>query len=113
VATVSVTTGSERLETLVEAIRAAGHDLTVAALHSTVATAGPLTDRRETVLRRALSAGYYETPREADLADLADELGVCEATVSETLRRAEGAVAEHLLADPLSVGGLAARPTKE
>jgi len=42
--------------------------------------------QRET-LDVALAAGYFEVPRRATLADLADELGISEQGVSERLRR--------------------------
>ncbi|ELY87657.1 bacterio-opsin activator HTH domain-containing protein [Natrialba hulunbeirensis JCM 10989] len=43
---------------------------------------------RETI-RRAVAGGYYAVPRTATLGDLATDLGVSDAAVSKTLRRAE------------------------
>lgn len=48
-----------------------------------------LTDKQRTVMETALGMGYYDTPREASLSDVADELGVAKSTCSETLHRAE------------------------
>jgi len=51
-----------------------------------------LTDRQRAVLREAIEAGYYRTPREATLGDVADRLGVANSTASDVLHRAEGHV---------------------
>ncbi|AGB14837.1 putative DNA binding protein [Halovivax ruber XH-70] len=48
-----------------------------------------LTDRQRAVLREAVEAGYYRTPREATLGDVADRLGVASSTASDVLHRAE------------------------
>lgn len=48
-----------------------------------------LTDRQREILALALDRGYYEVPRQITLEDLADELDVGLAAVSEGLRRAE------------------------
>ncbi|WP_247730181.1 helix-turn-helix domain-containing protein [Halovivax limisalsi] len=48
-----------------------------------------LTDRQRAVLREAIEAGYYRTPREATLGDVADRLGVANSTASDVLHRAE------------------------
>lgn len=44
--------------------------------------------QRETVLL-ALKMGYYSTPREATIGDIADRIGVSESAISQRLRRAE------------------------
>lgn len=48
-----------------------------------------LTRRQQEVLDVAVERGYYEDPREATHADLADHLDVSAATVGEHLRRIE------------------------
>lgn len=47
-----------------------------------------LTDEQYAALTTAYEAGYFDVPREADLMDLADELGVSHQSLSERLRRA-------------------------
>lgn len=106
VADLTVTASTERLDVLTKELDAAGHDYTVEAVHSSVATAGPLTDRQETVLATAVDAGYYERPRACSLADLAEELGVGKSAVSETLRRAEGRLARRYVEDGAGVDGV-------
>ncbi|MFC3476192.1 helix-turn-helix domain-containing protein [Halobacterium litoreum] len=56
---------------------------------------GPLTDAQREALEIALERGYFEVPRECSLAEVADEIGVSEQSVSERLRRA----ARHLVRD--------------
>lgn len=48
-----------------------------------------LTDRQYEIVRTAYEMGFYEIPREASTADIAAELGLDSATVSEHLQRAE------------------------
>lgn len=48
-----------------------------------------LTERQHEILDLALDRGYYEVPRQTTLEELADELDVGLAAVSEGLRRAE------------------------
>lgn len=59
--------------------------------------AGALTDRQREALSVALEAGYYDVPRGADLAAVADELDVAEGSASVLLRRAERTVISGLL----------------
>lgn len=49
--------------------------------------ASVLTAAQREALAAALEAGYFEVPREATMADLADRLGVSEQAVSARLRR--------------------------
>ncbi len=51
-----------------------------------------LTERQREVLNEAVDRGYYETPRECSITDLATELGVTKGTVSRVLHRAEGSI---------------------
>jgi predicted DNA binding protein len=51
-----------------------------------------LTDRQQEILATAIRAGYYEDPRRASQADVAEAIGVAPGTVSEHLRRIEATV---------------------
>lgn len=53
---------------------------------------GDLTRRQVEAVRAALDAGYYEVPRGATTADVADRLGCTASTAAEHLRRAEARV---------------------
>ncbi|WP_396613924.1 helix-turn-helix domain-containing protein (plasmid) [Haloferax sp. S1W] len=48
-----------------------------------------LSPRQEEALRTAIEQGYYKMPRDADAADIADELDVPRSTLNYRLRRAE------------------------
>ncbi|PSP78497.1 hypothetical protein BRC81_08120 [Halobacteriales archaeon QS_1_68_20] len=56
-----------------------------------------LTSRQSDIILHAYREGYYETPRETTLSELADDLGIDESTVAEHLQRAEKNVLEHAL----------------
>lgn len=51
-----------------------------------------LTVKQWETLVLAYEWGYYERPREADLADLAEEFGISKSAVSQRLRAAESTV---------------------
>jgi len=61
-----------------------------------------LTESQYRALVLAAEHGYYEVPRETELAELADELDISHQAVSERLRRATGSLVE----DTLLVGAL-------
>lgn len=48
-----------------------------------------LTDRQRAVLETAFERGYYNVPRQASVAAIADSFGLDDSTVAEHLRRAE------------------------
>jgi hypothetical protein len=48
-----------------------------------------LTDRQEEVLEVARERGYYETPRQASVRDVAEEVGCSKSTAANHLRKAE------------------------
>lgn len=49
-----------------------------------------LTARQQEVVELAVKHGYYESPRQCTLSDLADRLNVNKSVVSRILQRAEG-----------------------
>jgi predicted DNA binding protein len=53
-----------------------------------------MTDAQQEALVTAHEMGYFDTPRTATMADVADELGIAPASLSERLRRAQ----RHLVA---------------
>lgn len=54
-----------------------------------------LTETQQEVLDCALSNGYYDTPRDCSLTDLASELDIAKSTASEILHRAEERIVKH------------------
>ncbi|APW98675.1 bacterio-opsin activator [Halobiforma lacisalsi AJ5] len=56
-----------------------------------------LTEKQREAVVVAVESGYYETPRRADLADLADELGVSRSAVSQRLNAVESKLVNSLV----------------
>lgn len=65
---------------------------------------GILTDRQREALTTARAMGYYETPRDSTLTDVADALDSSKSNCSELLHRAEGHLVDWFLGE---AGGLA------
>jgi hypothetical protein len=51
-----------------------------------------LTGKQYSLVVTAVELGYYDTPRECSLTELAEAVGLAKSTVSETLHRAEGKI---------------------
>ena len=60
-----------------------------------------LSDVERETLETAASEGYFESPRDATLGELADEFGVSKPAVSKNLRRGQGKMVERVI-DALS-----------
>ncbi|AFZ74271.1 helix-turn-helix domain-containing protein [Natronobacterium gregoryi] len=58
-----------------------------------------LTEKQREAIVTAVESGYYERPRDADLADLADELGVSRSAVSQRLAAVESKLITSLVQD--------------
>ncbi|WP_323174408.1 helix-turn-helix domain-containing protein [Natrialba sp. PRR66] len=56
-----------------------------------------LTDRQKEVVRVAIAAGYYDTPRRATQRDLAADLGLSQRTIGEHLQRAEAKIIQSVV----------------
>jgi predicted DNA binding protein len=91
-ATLELTAPHDRLSALGEAFEEFGLCYTVECISGAVDPEALLTDRQRRVLRTAVDRGYYDTPRECTLTELATELDVAKSTLSEVLHRAEGRV---------------------
>lgn len=63
--------------------------------------AGMLTMRQREVLLDAHAAGYYEVPRRITLTRLAEKLDATPSAIGECLRRAEGRIVDHIVAELL------------
>lgn len=55
------------------------------------------TDKQREALRAAYEHGYYETPREADLGVISDDLGVSKSAISQRLRAIESKLVHTIL----------------
>lgn len=58
-----------------------------------------LSKKQLTALELAFSRGYFETPKEASLTDIADDIGISEQALSQRIRRALNRVVETSLDD--------------
>jgi predicted DNA binding protein len=84
-----------RISSLGEQLRADGLGFEVAYLHSDHDVSRVLTDRQEEVLFTAVEHGYYRSPRECTLTEVAGALDIAKSTCSATLQRAEEAIVEY------------------
>jgi len=76
----------------VEWLVAGGDDRPIAELD-----VSEITDKQRRALELACEAGYYETPREATLAEVAEELGISPSAASQRLTAAETTLVRSLL----------------
>lgn len=59
-----------------------------------------LTARQREIVTVAIEYGYYDSPRQCSLTDLADELDVNKSVISGVLHRAEGEIIKDAIGDP-------------
>jgi predicted DNA binding protein len=78
--------------------RLTGEGVTVGIGSSDADEEPTLTDAQRDLVLAAVAAGYYDTPRECTLTDLAKARGLAKSTCSETLHRAEGRVLRRFVA---------------
>jgi len=67
---------------------------------------GGLTDRQREAVRAAVDSGYYESPREGTVEDVAAALSCSPGTAAEHLRKAEAAVMSAVAGDRPDLPGL-------
>ncbi|WP_435115298.1 helix-turn-helix domain-containing protein [Halolamina sp. C58] len=104
-ATWTLTASQDAISDLGDQLTALGVSYTVNYLQQEVGgSEALLTDRQRAIVREAIDRGYYDTPRECSLTELADAVGLAKSTVSETLHRAEERVMKEFAA------GLEAEP---
>lgn len=83
---------SDVLQSMVDAVPS-GFDLDIHEIgtfpDATTAPTSVLSERQRTAVAAALELGYYESPRRATHADVAEQLGCAPNTVTEHLQKAE------------------------
>jgi hypothetical protein len=84
-----VTAPRDRLSTLGDQLRQFGIEFEVMAVRQEMETEQLLTPKQLRLVQTAVEEGYYDTPRECTLTELADEADIAKSTCSETLHRAE------------------------
>lgn len=90
--TLEATIPQQTLSGLGDTLDQFGIQYTVERIQQEVESDPLLTDRQEMVLDEAIERGYYDSPRETTLVNLADEMDMAKSTCSEILHRAEGRV---------------------
>ncbi|MFC6863743.1 helix-turn-helix domain-containing protein [Halomicroarcula sp. GCM10025817] len=84
-----VTAPQERLSQLGDQLDEFGIPFQVERLHQRVESEQLLTESQLELIEAAVEQGYYDTPRDCSLTDLAEAVGIAKSTCSETLHRAE------------------------
>jgi predicted DNA binding protein len=104
-ATWEVTTSTDRLSNLQSQLDGLGISFSLEHVRDIEESQADrlLTDRQQEVLSTAIDVGYYRAPREATLGDVADTLGVANATCSDILHRAEGHIIHWFVAEHMDV----------
>lgn len=87
-----ITTPHHRLSELGEQLREFNIPYTLDEVSQQVELEQLLTDRQSRLIQTALDRGYYDTPRQCTLTELAQELDIAKSTCSEILHRAEGKI---------------------
>ncbi|WP_415382047.1 helix-turn-helix domain-containing protein [Halosimplex sp. TS25] len=94
-----VTAPRDRLSTLGDQLRQFGIDFEVLAVRQEMETEQLLTPKQHRLVQTAVEEGYYDTPRECTLTELADEADIAKSTCSETLHRAEEKIVKEFTDD--------------
>lgn len=98
-ATLELTASRDRLAAMADQLEAMGLDYHVEWIKESVDPERVLTARQRELVLEAVEAGYYDSPRDCSLTDLADDLGLAASTLSETLHRAEGKIVREFVSD--------------
>lgn len=99
-----ITAPQHRLSALGTQLTEFGIPFTVDELHQQIEPEQLLTERQLRLVETAVEQGYYDTPRECSLTELAAETDIAKSTCSETLHRAEERIVKRFLED---LGGTA------
>ncbi|MFC6766622.1 helix-turn-helix domain-containing protein [Natrinema soli] len=91
-------TAQEQLSQLKAGLETNGVPYEVISVTPLVDPTNLLTDRQWRVVTEAVTRGYYDTPRECSLTELAATLGISKSTASDILHRAEGHIIKEFVA---------------
>ncbi|MCX2819714.1 helix-turn-helix domain-containing protein [Haladaptatus sp. F3-133] len=87
----------ESLSELGSAFDSMGMEYTIEYVRDVEEDACLLTEKQREVVGKAHELGYYDTPREISLSEVANEMDIAKSTCSEILHRAEGKVVSEFL----------------
>jgi hypothetical protein len=97
-ASLELTATQSRLSELTTQLEEFGMTYEVEYLRQSPTSSDLLSDRQRALLVEAVERGYYDTPRECTLTELADGLGLAKSTLSERLHRIEEKVLKEFAA---------------
>lgn len=98
-AAMEITASSDRTSALGRQLDAFGLRYELDRIYQSPDPPDLLTETQRELLLTATDSGYYDTPRECTLTDLAESVGMAESTVSEVLHRAEEKVLTEFVAE--------------
>lgn len=99
VATVDVAGAHDRLSELGNQFRRLGISFDVEYVQRRSSPEQMLTPKQRELVEAAVELGYYDTPRECTLTELAESVDLAKSTCSETLHRAEETIVKQFLED--------------
>lgn len=94
-----LTTSHERLSQFKEELESTGFRFEVVWVRQSVNPIDLLTDRQQQFMAKAIERGYYDTPRQCTLTELATYLAVSKSTASVVLHRAEETIVKEFFAE--------------
>lgn len=94
-----LTTSQERLSQFRDELETTGFSFEVAWVRQSVDPTDLLTERQQRFMIAAIEHGYYDTPRQCSLTDLANALDVITSTASVVLHRAEETIVKEFFAE--------------
>jgi predicted DNA binding protein len=92
---VDVFSTRDKISALGEHFEANGIEFQVEYIQEDYGMCDVLTERQYEVVTAAIKYGYYETPRQCSLTELANEIGIAKSTCSGNLQRAEEAIIDY------------------
>jgi predicted DNA binding protein len=102
-AVIELTASRDRLSEFGRQLETFGMSYTLNRVYDATDTPDLLTDQQRRLLVTAVEMGYYDTPRECTLTELAEEVDLAKSTTSVTLHRAEETVVKEFVAERLDV----------
>jgi len=102
-AVIELTASRNRLSEFGRQLETFGMSYTLNRVYDATDTPDLLTDQQRRLLVTAVEMGYYDTPRECTLTELAEEADLAKSTTSVTLHRAEETVVKEFVAERLDV----------
>ncbi len=98
------------MKAVLEELREKADDVTVVRVSSvgddeeTEIFLADMTPKQRETVRKAVIGGYYDSPQEMTLEDLADEFGVTKSAVSQRLKRAESKIVVETVGEKVDAG---------